>query len=158
MRRSVRDFGSTTTMEQDKQPFERIGLETDERFPSGPWTGFYLQKLRPGRHWMELRLTFARSILLGDGLDSVGAFHISGKYDVKDGSCHWTKLYVARHAVSYRGFSEGKGIWGVWTIRANDRGGFHIWPLGMEDPTLEREFETAEMPVTEVATVVSVAP
>ena len=33
-------------------------LETDPRFPSGPWTGFFLQKLLPGRHVMELRLTF----------------------------------------------------------------------------------------------------
>jgi hypothetical protein len=25
-------------------------LETDPRFPSGPWTGFFLQKAIPGRH------------------------------------------------------------------------------------------------------------
>ena len=24
-------------------------------------------------------------------------------------------------------------IWGVWTIRADASGGFHIWPLGAED-------------------------
>ena len=39
----------------DQQPTD---LETDPRFPSGRWTGFFLQKAVPGRHLMELRLQF----------------------------------------------------------------------------------------------------
>ena len=37
-----------------------LDVETDPRFPSGPWIGFFLQKLVPGRHQMELRLTLDR--------------------------------------------------------------------------------------------------
>ena len=49
-------------------------LETDPRFPSGPWTGFFLQPLLPGRHLMELRLTFRHGAMSGDGRDWVGPF------------------------------------------------------------------------------------
>ena len=33
-------------------------LETDPRFPSGRWTGYFLQPAIPGKHVMELILTF----------------------------------------------------------------------------------------------------
>ena len=36
-----------------------IPLNDDARFPDGPWTGFFLQPEVPGRHAMELSLTFA---------------------------------------------------------------------------------------------------
>lgn len=62
----------------------------------------------------------------------VGGFVISGGYDA-DGECHWVKIYPASHSVDYRGFREGKGIWGVWDIRSQGSGGFHIWPLGSGD-------------------------
>ena len=44
--------------------------------------------------------------------------------------CHWTKTYLGSHEVFYRGFREGKGIWGTWEIGGGlwGRGGFHIWP------------------------------
>ena len=48
---------------------EQTDLETDPRFPSGPWTGFFLQPLVPGRHLMELRLTFRRGEVKGEGRD-----------------------------------------------------------------------------------------
>lgn len=44
---------------------------------------------------------------------------------------------VGRHAVDYKGYREGKGIWGNWTL-ANGKGGFHIWPLS-EGPALETD-------------------
>ena len=31
-------------------PTENLEVEPDERFPSGPWTGFFLQPILPGRH------------------------------------------------------------------------------------------------------------
>src|SRR5437879_3786244 len=113
-------------------------FETDSRFPSGPWTGFFLQPLLPGRHRMELRLTFRNGAMTGEGRDWVGDFGIRGSYSVLDGRCHWTKQYIGRHSVSYNGFNEGKGIWGTWEIPASEifvpqRGGFHIWPEGMHD-------------------------
>ena len=86
-------------------------------FPSGPWTGFY--NYRPGdRHRMDLQLTFANGNMSGDGVDDVGRFLIKGRYDAASRECHWTKTYVGAHDVFYRGFREGKGIWGAWEIGA----------------------------------------
>lgn len=129
-------------------------VETDERFPSGPWTGFFLQPALPGRHWMELLLTFRDGTIRGEGRDWVGPFLIRGHYDVKDGKCHWTKRYVGKHDVAYQGYNEGKGIWGTWEL-ADPRwhGGFHIWPVAMGDPTQQRLSAEAELPVTEDAPV-----
>src|SRR5438045_2855017 len=81
-------------------------LETDARFPSGPWTGFFLQKSHPGRHLMEMRLTFQNGVLTGEGRDWVGPFILRGRYSVEDGQCHWTKRYLGQHDIHYRGFNE----------------------------------------------------
>jgi hypothetical protein len=131
-----------------RQPLD---LETDPRFPSGRWTGFFLQKLIPGRHLMELLLTFSRGEITGEGRDWVGEFLIRGKYDTADGRCHWSKRYVGKHDVYYEGFNEGKGIWGHWEITATkeyprQHGGFHIWPEGMEDPTGQVLHAAADVP------------
>ncbi len=123
----------------DERP--ESNLETDPRFPSGPWVGFFVQKYPPlGRQSMELRLTFNAGVMKGEGRELLGAFLITGRYDVGDGRCHWTKRYIGRHDVFYNGFNEGKGIWGVWEIPGHNvapdlHGGFHIWPEGMADPT-----------------------
>jgi hypothetical protein len=126
--------------------------ETDPRFPSGPWTGFFLQKAIPGRHLMELRLHFRAGTLTGEGRDWVGPFIIRGRYDVADGRCHWQKRYLAKHDVFYKGFNEGKGIWGVWEMPTEVQpdirsGGFHIWPEGMPDPTQPALSEQADLPL-----------
>ena len=100
----------------------------DSLFPSGPWTGFY--NYEPGeRHRMDLELTFAHGTMTGNGRDTVGEFLIKGKYDATTLECYWTKRYIGAHDVFYRGFREGKGIWGTWEITIRDHGGFHIWPL-----------------------------
>jgi len=139
-------------------------LETDPRFPSGPWTGFWLQSILPGRHMMELRLTFRDGRLDGTGRDRVGAFIFKGRYSVVDGTCEWMKHYVGKHTIVYKGYNEGKGIWGVWEMDPSispiaNRGGFHIWPEGMADPTEPTLSEEAEVPggiqVEELAAVPS---
>jgi hypothetical protein len=126
-------------------------LETDPRFPSGPWTGYFLQKRLGGKNLMELLLTFSKGVMTGEGRDWVGEFLIRGVYDVSDGKCHWTKRYISKHDVFYQGFNEGKGIWGTWEIPADVassamRGGFHIWPEGMADPTGSHLSEEADLP------------
>jgi hypothetical protein len=121
-------------------------LETDPRFPSGRWTGFFLQKAIPGRHLMELHLQFRSGDMSGEGRDWVGPFVVRGQYDVADGRCHWQKRYVGRHDVYYKGFNEGKGIWGTWVIFPAT-GGFHIWPEGMPDPTQPTLSEEADLPI-----------
>src|SRR6185295_18656311 len=100
---------------------------SEELFPSGPWVGFY--NYRPGdRHRMDLNLTFANGSMSGEGNDDVGRFVIKGRYDSANRECHWTKAYLGAHDVFYRGFREGKGIWGTWEIAVHVHGGFHIWP------------------------------
>ena len=130
---------------------ESADLETDPRFPSGPWTGYFLQRAIPGRHLMELRLTFRRGAMEGEGRDWVGPFLVRGRYSSTDGRCHWTKRYLGKHDVFYKGFNEGKGIWGVWemphiALPAIGKGGFHIWPEGMADPTGSHLTEAADLP------------
>jgi hypothetical protein len=133
-------------------PDEAPDLETDPRFPSGPWTGFYLQPPSPGRFWMELSLRFQHGSLAGEGRDPVGKFVIRGRYELADGKCHWSKRYLGKHDVFYQGFNEGKGIWGTWEITSQlgvARGGFHIWPKGMADPTGQTLSAHADLPAAE---------
>ncbi len=125
-------------------------VETDDRFPSGPWTGFFLWPAVPGRHQMELRLTFRQGTLTGEGRDRVGEFLMRGRYQLEDGKCWWTKSYLGRHDVFYQGFNEGRGIWGTWEIRNDSKGGFHIWPEGMADPTQPAQAAEAETPASEL--------
>jgi hypothetical protein len=128
-------------------------LESDPRFPSGPWTGFWVQKFPPlGRHGTELHLTFRQGEMQGEGRDIVGDFVVRGRYQLEDGRCWWTKRYLGKHDVFYNGFNEGKGIWGVWEIPASreypaQKGGFHIWPEGTADPTGEHLTEAADLPL-----------
>lgn len=136
------------------EPSSPAALEPDPNWPSGPWTGFFIQSEAPaGKHRMELRLTFQQGVMTGEGRDWVGQFTFRGSYDVPTGQCHWTKRYLGKHDVFYKGFNEGKGIWGVWEIPpeqnfcCTSRGGFHIWPEGMPDPTGARLAEEAELPV-----------
>src|SRR5690349_15515287 len=79
---------------------------------------------------MDLDLTFSNGNMTGNGADNIGRFLIRGHYDAASHECYWTKTYIGAHDVFYRGFREGKGIWGVWEIGRSARGGFHIWPMG----------------------------
>ena len=122
---------------------------SDCLFPSGPWVGFY-QYAPADKHRMDLHLEFAQGRILGEGNDDVGRFRIQGRYDEAERECHWTKTYPGSHDVHYRGFREGKGIWGAWEIGLFARGGFHIWPKGLaEGEAATRKTET-ELP-TETA-------
>jgi hypothetical protein len=95
---------------------------------------------------MELILTFRQGVMTGEGRDRIGHFLIRGKYNLGDGKCHWTKRYIGKHDVAYQGYNEGKGIWGLWEIPPLSRGGFHIWPTAMGDPTSHYLAEAIEAP------------
>lgn len=119
-------------------------LETDERFPSGPWSGFYIQWGRRGRQ--RLTLTFRDGLVEGGGDDPGGSFTVRGTYDTQAGKVALRKVY-AFHTVEYDGHAEGDGIWGAWVIRAvgySDHGGFHIWPDAQGEQ--EARHEQAEAP------------
>jgi hypothetical protein len=133
------------------QPIARGVPETDPRFPSGPWTGFFQQSWKaPGRFPTDLALRFQGGELEGEGHDLVGPYTVRGTYDPDDGRCEWTKQYLGKHSVSYLGYNEGHGIWGVWEIRLlfglyHDRGVFHLWPEG-RSPGAEAEWTYAAAP------------
>ena len=95
---------------------------------------------------MELQLTFANGVMSGDGSDDVGRFLIKGRYDTGNAECHWTKSYIGAHDVFYRGFRQGKGIWGTWEITVRDHGGFHIWPKGIVGGDIDERSEASEKP------------
>jgi hypothetical protein len=96
---------------------------------------------------MELQLTFRNGVLTGEGRDLIGRFIIRGRYQVEDGQCWWTKRYLGKHDVAYKGYNEGKGIWGLWEIPPSWKGGFHIWPEAMGDPTRPKLAEALDEPV-----------
>ena len=100
---------------------------------------------------MDLQLSFANGIVTGTGSDDVGPFVINGRYDAAGGECYWTKTYPGSHDVLYRGFREGKGIWGTWEIRTDSRGGFHIWPRSTSDGEESAEHAAKSEPVNAVA-------
>jgi hypothetical protein len=130
-----------------EKPSSEDQFETDPRFPSGPWRGFFLMSHWPGRHGMDLNLSFRKGVMTGEGRDRIGEFLIRGKYDCASGKCHWSKRYIGKHDVLYQGYNEGKGIWGLWDIPPEWRGGFHIWPSAMGDPTGSQLVEAADPPV-----------
>ena len=101
---------------------------SDHHFPSGPWVGFYTYAGGSRQYLMDLMLEFKNGVMTGEGADGIGLFVISGNYSEQSGECAWVKQYVGRHAVDYKGYREGKGIWGSWSLEVG-RGGFHIWPL-----------------------------
>jgi len=103
-------------------------MATDDFLPSGEWTGFFQQYGLS--HRTDLHLRFAAGKVTGDGADAVGPFTVRGRYDAATGELNWTKSYRGAHDVFYRGFRDGKSIWGVWEIPHFDRSGFKIWPRG----------------------------
>jgi hypothetical protein len=118
--------------------------ECDDRFPTGEWTGFYVQPDSRQRYLMDLVLQFAQGRMSGMGSDPVGKFAISGAYDTTTAKCSWTKQYLGQHSVSYVGQARQGGIIGQWHIPgrpADWSGPFFIWPRASGD--LGSAFEKA---------------
>jgi hypothetical protein len=118
-----------------KRPWENDELrESDGRFPSGRWVGYWVQESRRGR--MQLDLTFGNGRLFGDGRDWVGDFVLSGGYDPSTGKVSMHKAYLGCHGVDYDGRAGATGIRGTWQIvdpqtgAIDSTGPFHIWPAG----------------------------
>jgi hypothetical protein len=101
---------------------------------------------------MQLDLTFANGSISGDGLDDVGRFLIKGRFDAASLECYWTKTYIGAHDVFYRGFREGKEIWGTWEIWSIYHGGFKIYPRNAGEGEQESEVAEVAEPVDAVAT------
>jgi len=101
---------------------------------------------------MDLHLTFASGSVSGDGTDDIGTFLIKGHYDSATLECHWTKTYIGAHDVFYKGFREGKGIWGTWEIGIFGHGGFRIWPRDASEGEEQSESAEQSEPVDAIAT------
>jgi hypothetical protein len=101
---------------------------------------------------MDLLLTFSSGNMTGDGVDDIGRFLIKGRYDAASRECYWTKSYLGAHDVFYRGFREGKGIWGTWEIKSLSHGGFHIWPRQAGEGDASAETAANEEPVDAIVT------
>jgi hypothetical protein len=103
---------------------------SERHFPSGPWVGFYTHSGMSKKFMMDLVLEFKSGVMRGDGADGIGFFSIMGNYSEQSGECSWIKQYVGRHAVDYRGFREGKGIWGTWKLTLGNGWVSHLAIVG----------------------------
>lgn len=103
------------------------------------YTGYYIYRDLPRRHWMDVTLAFKDGRISGDGMDDIGSFVIAGQYDLSGTECSWHKKYVGAHDVYYKGYRDagGKRIWGIWAIPPHDTGGFLIWRDGFGESTEE---------------------
>lgn len=119
---------------------------TDPLFPSGSWTGFYIDG--GCRFRQDVELEFGQDTLRGDGIDSIGQFDICGTVCRDSLEVVWRKLYPDGRTVLYRGFRERHGIWGTWEVDGR-RGGFHIWPRarGQGDPFSDLVWDEIDEPV-----------
>ena len=118
-------------------------MEQDDRFPSGPWRGFWLQDGR--RAWMDIQLDFHNGQVSACGSDIVGEFAFTGTYNTGNGRVLITKQYLNQHHIQYEGWAELQhGIWGLWQIPPGHRGGWHIRPIG--HGTLNGQETHAEIP------------
>lgn len=116
-------------------------------FVSGPWRGFYLHPaMDDERHVMELVLHFADGAVSGSGDDDVGPFVIRGRYDDSSGEVHWTKTYLGRHDVFYRGYGQTGFIWGTWELPGGTTGGFKIWPKAAGEAATVEAVVEEELP------------
>lgn len=100
----------------------------------------------------DVHLHFAEGKVSGWGRDRVGPFAFRGRYDLESGIVTLHKDYLGGHTVDYAGQNENDGqwLWGIWTIGSNgDRGGFHLWPKGVDDPTVPRLAAEADQPEEE---------
>ena len=119
-------------------------------FPSGPWTGFFNYAAGGQKVRTDMVLHFTGDRVTGEGCDSVGPFVIDGRFSREAGDCWWMKNYVGAHSVWYRGFREGKGIWGTWEIPGDRQGGFQIWPVGEEPAEASAATREEEIPAEPV--------
>jgi len=114
--------------------------------PSGPWSGYYLYINSEQRHHMRLHLTFTvEGSLSGNGTDDVGPFLIKGVFIQPKQEASWTKSYIGRHSVEYRGLYDGRSICGDWAL-VMSRGGFWIWPSGLSEGIAETVNEELSVP------------
>lgn len=127
---------------------ESDDIEIHKFLPSGIWEGFYCYHNSPIQHKMSIEIRFAKNKVSGSGIDDIGTFKWSGKYNLNNFKINILKNYPS-HNIIYNGDIDENGIWGIWNNNEdlsnlnfspeviiaikkvfNNRikGGFHIWP------------------------------
>lgn len=78
---------------------------------------------------MNLQLSSEDGLIVGAGTDRIGAFTLEGCVNKITNRVALLKQYID-YSVVYRGFWDGCGIVGTWSIGAcpDLRGVFEIWP------------------------------
>ncbi len=106
---------------------KKENLETHQFLPSGEWEGFYRYSNSQVKHEMSIELSFKKGKVFGSGTDDINYFSWKCNYSLETFKISMIKTYPS-HTVNYQGDIDENGIWGIWTIHENCRGGFHIWP------------------------------
>lgn len=127
---------------------ELNNIETHKFLPTGIWEGFYCYHNSSVQHKMQMTLRFKNNKIYGSGIDDVGSFKWSGKYNLNEFKVNLSKNY-STHLILYNGDIDENGIWGIWNNGENlskfgfspeminllkkaykdkIQGGFHIWP------------------------------
>ena len=125
---------------------ETANFESDPRFPTGPWKGYWLQDGETGL--MDLSLAFVEGIVVGSGKDLIGEFDLQGVYSVEERSIALKKTYRGKHEVWYRGRPIQGELMGEWTIADTPaRGGWRLWPVEDEFQIIRIQVETEDGPI-----------
>lgn len=98
-------------------------------FPSGRWVG--IQKcVGHGTLRLALLLTFKSGKIEGSSVLPDETVTIQGTYDGESLECRFTFRFDRPGDIDgFRGFREGRGIWGTWQCPVvGCTGGFQIWP------------------------------
>lgn len=107
--------------------------ETDKRFPSGLWMGYWIQGYIKGR--MRLTLEFIEGGITGSGTDAVGPFDIKGVYSKKHNMVCMDKRYRGAHSVGYCGCANDGGLDGTWYLAQIPQ--IDIWRLWPVDEAFD---------------------
>lgn len=90
---------------------------TQSAFPSGEWSGYYMQQrdtrgyrtATQRRDDMSLHLSFEAGRISGRGSDTVGTYTITGQYNSARLRCAFAKRYTGEdYVVEYRGERSGE--------------------------------------------------
>jgi hypothetical protein len=84
---------------------------------------------------MELHLVFGDGAIVGEGMDMVGLFTVSGRYVAAEGGCNMIKRYTHGPDIRWDGWHFGEVVWiaGVWKL-PHDTGWFYLRPAGKPSP------------------------
>lgn len=120
--------------------------ETDKRFPSGIWVGYWMQGYIKGR--MRLTLEFINGAITGEGSDPVGTFKMKGIYSLRHNMVSMSKRYYGAHSVGYVGGAADGGLNGTWQIRSIPQiDEWRLWPLVDKVETVHHAVESEDAPI-----------